>query len=462
MIPLNKSARLGVVAVVSALVLAACGGDDGDDNAGDGADQSTESASTDDTTSEPTEGGDSSEPAEPSSGMQLYFVDGNTANYSEDFDPGTLEGVKATYPGAELGDDFRQRMLDVNPKLKDFTYGPESYDATIISALAAIAADDDSGKSIGSNLQAVTVEGEKCTDFKTCADLLADGTDIDYDGVSGPIDLNSTGSPSAATIGIFEYGNDNNYSPLDFVTGQIPDVDSVQPNQEIKGTAQGDGEFVVGTLLPSSGDLAFLGPPEFAGVDVAVSEINENGGVLGKDARQVKADSGDGTPNIAPSETDKLLNGGADIVLGAASSSVSLSVIDKITKAGVVQISPANTSTAFDTYADQGLYFRTAPSDVLQGQVMASTVIGDGKQNIAILARQDSYGEALAENVRKFYEEAGGNVVSYQLYSPEAANYNAEVQAIAAEDPDAIVLIAFDETKKIVPALAQAGLGQGD
>ncbi len=292
--------------------------------------------------------------------------------------------------------------------------------------------------------------------------MLADGTDIDYDGVSGPIDLNSTGSPSAATIGIFQYGADNNYAPLDYITGQIPDSTDVKPNQQIQGAPKkGDGKFVVGTLLPASGDLAFLGPPEFAGVDLAVQEINDNGGVLGKDVTQAKGDSGDGTPNIAPGEVDKLLAKGSDVIIGAASSSVSLSVIDKITRAGVAQISPANTSTAFDTYADNGLYFRTAPSDVLQGQVMASTVIGDGKQNIAILARQDSYGEALANNVKQFYEEAGGTVVSFQLYSPEAANYNAEVQALAATDPDAIVLIAFDETKKLIPALIQAGVGQG-
>lgn len=223
----------------------------------------------------------------------------------------------------------------------------------------------------------------------------------------------------------------------------------------------GNGQLTIGTLLPQTGDLAFLGPPEFAGVDLAVKEINEAGGVLGKDVVQVKGDSGDGTPNIAPGEVDKLLAGNADVIIGAASSSVSLSVIDKITQAGVAQISPANTSTAFDTYADNGLYFRTAPSDVLQGQVLASTVIGDGKQNLAILARQDSYGEALADNVKKFYEEAGGNVVSFQLYSPEAANYNAEVQAIKSKDPDAIVLISFDEVKKIIPALIQADLGQG-
>jgi ABC-type branched-subunit amino acid transport system substrate-binding protein len=320
----NRIARLGVVAVAAALVLSACGGDSDDDSGSSDKDTSADS-----------------------SGTQLYFVDGNTANYSEDFDAGTLEGVKATYPGAELGDDFKQRLLKTNPKLKDFTYGPESYDATVSAALSAIAAKADSGKAIGSKMQDVTSGGEKCTEFKQCADLLAKGTDIDYDGVSGPIDLNSTGSPSAATIGIFQYGADNNYSNLDYVTGEIPDQTDIKANQKISGNVpKGDGTLTVGTLLPQSGDLAFLGPPEFAGVDLAVQDINAAGGVNGKPVKQVKADSGDGTPNIAPSETDKLLRGGADVIIGAASSSVSLSVIDRITAAGVAQISPTASRTS--------------------------------------------------------------------------------------------------------------------
>ncbi len=414
--------------------------------------------------SEDTSSSSSSSPSEDTSaGMQLYFVDGNTADYSKDFDPGTLEGVRATYPGAELGDDFKDRLLGINSKLESFTYGPESYDATIVSALAAVAAEADSGKAVGKEMAAVTIDGEKCTDFQQCSDLLADGTDIDYDGVSGPIDMNSTGSPSAATIGLFEYGADNNFAPVDYTTGEIPDSEDVKSSQQISGSVPaGDGTLTIGTLLPQSGDLAFLGPPEIAGVDLAIEDINKAGGVNGADVKSISADSGDGTPLIAPSETDKLLRGGADVIVGAASSSVSLSVIDRITAAGVVEISPANTSTAFDTYADGGLYFRTAPSDVLQGQVMASTLIQEGKQNVAILARQDSYGEALAENVRDFYTQAGGNVVSYQTYSPEASSYTAEVQKLAAEDPDAIVLIAFDETKKIIPEFIKQGVGQGD
>ena len=434
------SARLGIVAVTSALVLAGCG------DSGDSKDASTDNGASGSTSSE---------------GAQLYFVDGNTADYSADFEAGTLEGVRATYPGSELKDDFKERMLGIDPGLKDFTYGAESYDATIAAALAAVAAKGDSGKAIGSKMQDVTSGGEKCTDFQACLDLLNDGQDIDYDGVSGPIDLNSTGSPSAATIGIFQYDAENKYAPDSFTTGEIPDVDSVGAKQKISGAIpKGDGTLVVGTLLPQSGDLAFLGPPEFAGVDLAVEEINKAGGVNGKPVTQVKADSGDGTPNIAPSETDKLLRGGADVIIGAASSSVSLSVIDKITQAGVAQISPANTSTAFDTYDDQGLYFRTAPSDVLQGAVMANTVLEDGYDNVAILARQDSYGEALADNIKKFYEESGGTVVSFKLYDPNAANFSAEVNDLKAQDPDAIILISFDETKKIIPELIKAGLGQ--
>ncbi|HYO40162.1 MAG TPA: ABC transporter substrate-binding protein [Nocardioidaceae bacterium] len=228
--------------------------------------------------------------------------------------------------------------------------------------------------------------------------------------------------------------------------------------------AKGDGTLTIGTLLPQTGDLAFLGPPEFAGVEAALNDINAAGGVLGKDAVQVKADSGDGTPDIAGAQTDKLLDANADVVLGAASSSVSLSVIDKITGAGVVHFSPANTSTVLDDPKTdpKNLYFRTAPSDVLQGAVLSNLIIEDGKNNVAILARQDSYGEALARETEKGIKSGGGNVVSKQLYSADATNFTAEVNKVAASKPDAIVLISFDETKKLIPQLIAKNVGPQD
>jgi ABC-type branched-subunit amino acid transport system substrate-binding protein len=226
--------------------------------------------------------------------------------------------------------------------------------------------------------------------------------------------------------------------------------------------AKGDGTLTIGTLLPQTGDLAFLGPPEFAGVDAAVKDINAAGGVNGKEVVQKKADSGDGTPDIAGPSVDKLLNADADVIIGAAASSVSLTVIDKIVGAGVVEFSPANTSPAFDTYDDKGLYFRTSPSDVLQGSVLGNLIVQDGYKNVAIMARQDSYGEGLAKQLEQTLKDQGSNVAVSVLYSADATNYTAEINKVAAAKPDAIALIAFEETTKIVPGLIAKGVGPQD
>ncbi|MGA7687835.1 MAG: ABC transporter substrate-binding protein [Jiangellales bacterium] len=226
--------------------------------------------------------------------------------------------------------------------------------------------------------------------------------------------------------------------------------------------AEGDGTLTVGTLLPETGSLAFLGPPEFAGVTLAVQEINEAGGVLGSDVVQIDSDSGDTSSNIAQQSVDTLLSQDVDAIIGAASSSVSLSVIDKITGAGVVQFSPANTSTAFSDYDDGGLYFRTAPSDVLQGRVLGDAVLGDGHASIAILALQDAYGETLAEQATTAIQDGGGTVVYTEFYDPKATDFSAVLDEASSTNPDAVILIGFDETKTIIPQAASRNFGPQD
>lgn len=228
--------------------------------------------------------------------------------------------------------------------------------------------------------------------------------------------------------------------------------------------AEGDGTLTFGSLLPATGSLAFLGPPEFAGVDLAVKEINEAGGVLGKDVEHVRGDSGDADSGIAPAESDKLIDAGSDVIVGAASSGVSLTAIDKIMSAGVVMFSPANTSTAFDEapYDKPDLYFRTAPSDILQGAVLANLLVQDGRKKVAILARQDAYGETLASEIKKNLESQGSSVVTTEFYGEKAQTFDTQVQAIAGAGADAVVLVAFEETTSIVPQLVQAGAGPQD
>jgi branched-chain amino acid transport system substrate-binding protein len=222
-----------------------------------------------------------------------------------------------------------------------------------------------------------------------------------------------------------------------------------------------DGELVLGTLLPQTGSLAFLGPPEFAGVDLAVQEINEAGGVLGQDVRVSHTDSGDTTTDIASQSVDRLLGEGVDAIIGAASSAVSKTVIDQIVQSGTIMFSPANTSPDFSTYEDQGLYFRTAPSDVLQGRAMGDLVLSDGNANVGIMALQDDYGTGLAENVTISVEEGGGTIAGDEaiIYDPNAASYATEVTQMASFSPDAIVLIGFAETATIIPELVAQGIG---
>ncbi|MET0954142.1 MAG: ABC transporter substrate-binding protein [Aeromicrobium sp.] len=228
--------------------------------------------------------------------------------------------------------------------------------------------------------------------------------------------------------------------------------------------AKGDGTLTIGSLLPQTGSLAFLGPPEFAGVDLAIKDINAAGGVLGKDVVGVKGDSGDTDSGIAPAETDKLLKAGSDVIVGAASSGVSLTVIDKILSAGVVEFSPANTSTAFDEgdYSKPDLYFRTAPSDILQGAVVANLLTKDGRKNVAILSTQDPYGTTLTDEISKNVEAAGGKIATKQLYGATASEFDTQAQGVADSKPDAVVVIAFAETAKIIPALEAVGAGPQD
>ena len=374
---------------------------------------------------------------------------------------GDLEGFKGTTPLTPLGDEFKQRLLEVNPDLVDFNYAAEGYDLTMIIALAAAKAGTD-GIAYASEIQGITRDGEKCTDFASCMAIIDAGGDPDYDGYAGPITLNGVGDPMEASYGVLTMGADNRID--DSQTYYLPAAaasDADVPPVAVEGDRAGDGVLKIGTLLPVTGSLAFLGPPEIAGVDLAIKEINEAGGVLGKPVELVEGDSGD-TPEFANQTVDRLLGENVDAIVGAAASGISLSVIDKITGAGVVQFSPANTSDRLTTYPDKGLYFRVAPPDLLQGAAIAKLVADDGATNVAIIARNDAYGTGLAEVVQKTLEDAGITVSVVKIYEPDAGTFDAEVSEMAAASPDAVVVIGFEESSKILRTMVENGIGPHD
>ena len=152
---------------------------------------------------------------------QMFLVDGNTSDYSKDFQPGTLKGAQGTIPGTFAKEDFKKKMLAVDPALKDFSYAGESYDAVNLIALASEAAGSTSGVEIAKQLKGVSESGEKCTSFPSCVTLLREGKDIDYDGQSGPVTFSDAGDPTEAYIGIYEYTNDNKLKPLQSEFGKL-------------------------------------------------------------------------------------------------------------------------------------------------------------------------------------------------------------------------------------------------
>jgi branched-chain amino acid transport system substrate-binding protein len=266
-------------------------------------------------------------------------------------------------------------------------------------------------------------------------------------------------------------GTDDTGDTDDEPTMDVEETDEPEEPEATETETEGDedvtvGErgdaLVLGNVLPETGDLAFLGPPMIAATELAVQDLNEAGGVLGSDVELLLGDSGDGDGTVANQTVDGHLAAGASAIIGAAASGISLTFIDKVTGAGVIQFSPSNTAVTFTDYDDNGFYFRTAPSDALQGPVLADQVVDDDGTAVAILARSDDYGRGLAESVADGLEEAGAEVVYNDVYDQNAQNFDADVSAAAAVSPDAVIVIGFDESARILQAMIEQGIGPDD
>jgi len=218
----------------------------------------------------------------------------------------------------------------------------------------------------------------------------------------------------------------------------------------------------IGTILPNTGTLAYLAPPAEAGVGLAVEDINAAGGVLGQDVTIDPAtDSGDSNDlTVSSAAATQLIDAKVPVAIGAESSSVTLNVIDQLTAACIVEISPANTASSLSGYSSY--YFRTAPPDSVQGSALGTQIVNDGRANVAFLVFNDTYGTGLRDSVQESVEASGGTVVyggtgEGQEFPPGQTTFSSEVTAALATDPDAIVILAFDETKSIVPELVAQG-----
>ena len=324
-------------------------------------------------------------------------------------------------------------------------------------------AQSNDAKEFAPYVNGVTFGGDKCEDFAACLDIIKGGGNPDYDGVTGPLAFADPGEPAVASFGVLAFNDEGKTEASDYIiVGDEENAASDEgPDAAEFGSGDGKGPLKFGMLLPLTGSLAFLGPPEVAGVQLAINQINEAGGVLGADVEVVEGDSGDTSTNIATQTVASHQRAGVNAIIGAASSDVTKTVIDTVTQAGILMFSPANTSDDFTTYDDNGLYFRTAPPDLMQGQVLSDLITQDGMQSVGILAQNGEYGTGLAENIVENLQSAGlaEDQLKSVYYDPQASDFSDVVQEMADFNPDGIVVVGFDESAKIIAGLNEQGVG---
>lgn len=143
-------------------------------------------------------------------GAKLWLTTQNTGDYSQALPAGTLLGVNGIIEGYQPDEAFVARLKSVDASLTDVRYAAEAYDAVILAALAAVQGGDE-GSAIAANLGDVSVGGLKCANFAECLAPLQAGEDIDYDGMSGPLNFTPEGDISPAFYGLYTYDGENRF-----------------------------------------------------------------------------------------------------------------------------------------------------------------------------------------------------------------------------------------------------------
>ena len=219
-----------------------------------------------------------------------------------------------------------------------------------------------------------------------------------------------------------------------------PEKNGVEPEKEVK----------IGTLLPLTGDLAAYGGPMEDGARLAIKQVNENGGVLGSEIALVSKDSQTSEVAAVDAMNQLATIDKVPAVIGAAGSGVSLAVISIAVNNQIVQISPSNTAPDFTTYEDNGFYWRTVPSDALQGKAMAKLAYNSGYVTASTLVLNNPYGVGFEKMFKEEFEELGGTVVDRVKYDPNGITFDSEVDKVSANDPDVIILVGYPDTGSII------------
>lgn len=211
--------------------------------------------------------------------------------------------------------------------------------------------------------------------------------------------------------------------------------------------ALADGHEVhLGVLLGFSGPIESLTPAMAGSAELAMSEVSGSGLFLdGKTVSSVRADSTCVDAAAAVAAAERLVSSeGVAAIVGAACSGATTAVVNNVSvPQGIVNVSPSSTSPALSTIEDNGLFFRTAPSDARQGVVLAEVVMERGIDEVAVTFTNNDYGQGFADAFVAAYEGMGGTVTLSAPHEDGRGDYSSEVGALSAAGGDALVVLGY-------------------
>lgn len=211
--------------------------------------------------------------------------------------------------------------------------------------------------------------------------------------------------------------------------------------------AAGAADVKVGVLLGFTGPIESLTPGMAEGAELAMSEVNASGLFLdgASPLVSVRADSTCVDAAAATAAAETLITAdGVAAIMGADCSGVTTAVATGVAiPNGVTMISPSATSPALTDLDDQGMFFRTAPSDARQGEVLTAILVEKGIMNVAVTYTNSDYGKGLSDAFAANYTAAGGTITINTAHDDGKADYSAEVAALAAAGGDSLVVLGY-------------------
>ncbi len=201
----------------------------------------------------------------------------------------------------------------------------------------------------------------------------------------------------------------------------------------------------IGALFGVTGPLANYIPPIQSGAELAVKEVNAQGGILKGGKLSLIIGDTQATAQVSVDAANKLVNvNNVTAIVGALASGATIAAANSATvPAGVLMVSPASTSPAITDLKDNDYLFRVVPSDAYQGKMLAKLLLREGVKKVALTYINNDYGVGLAGAFRANFTAGGGTIAGDQSHEPKKSSYRSELATLSSGGAEALVLIAY-------------------